>query len=214
MCDRCGDCCRYAYLYRIAGTDKDTEDYGAFLEFTRPALFSVVPGGLMMKARCEHLADDNTCRVYADRPQICRDFLCEKAGGPRPARKERAMKLAEIVMAQEALQRLSALKMPPQAAYRLLKYLKLVDVERAVCEQQRVKLVLSAAGVTEGIVNLEPGTPAHAQFIAEYGKVLETESDLKPFDMKMAELLALLDAAKGNVLSASDLGALEPFFTA
>jgi len=123
------------------------------------------------------------------------------------------MKLGHIVMAQESLQRLAALRMPPQAAYRLLKYLKLVNIEQEVIEKQRVKLIHEVSGTKDGDnVNLAPGTPEHAQYLTKYGATLEAESDLKPFDMKMEELLVVLDGEKGNVLSAADIGTLELFF--
>jgi hypothetical protein len=122
------------------------------------------------------------------------------------------MQLGHLLTARDSFQRLSTLKMPPQTAYRLLKYLRLVEVENAVIEQQRVKLLRAAAGVPEGDVQLTPGSPEHARFIADYADSLETESDLKPCELAFDGLLSALDAEKGNSLSAADLAALEPFF--
>jgi len=125
------------------------------------------------------------------------------------------MKLGQIVMARESFQRLSTLRMPPQTAYRLLKYLKLVTAESEVIERQRINLLRDVSGTKDGEdVNLAPGTPEHTRFLVEYSAALETESDLKPFDMMMDALLATLEAEKGNVLSAADLAAVEPFFEA
>ena len=123
------------------------------------------------------------------------------------------MKLLNVYQARDAWQRLSALRMPPHTAYRLLKYLKRVVAESEVIEQQRVRLVREAAGVKEGEdANLAPGTPGYIQFVTDFGKVLDTESDLKLFDMTLAGLLDLLGKEQGNVLSAQDLGQLEAFF--
>jgi len=123
------------------------------------------------------------------------------------------MKLGQIVMARESFQRLSTLKMPPQTAYRLLKYLKLVTAESEVIEKQRINLIRDVSGTKDGEdVNLAPGTQEHARFLSEYIATLETESDLKPLDMKLDDLLAALAAEQGNVLSAADLGQLEAFF--
>lgn len=123
------------------------------------------------------------------------------------------MKLVNIFIARDAWQRLAALKLPAHTAYRLLKYVKQVSAESEVIEQQRVKLLRDAAGVKEGEeVNLQPGTPEYTQFVAEFGKVLDTDSDLKPFNMTLMGLLDLIGKEQGNALSAQDLGQLEPFF--
>jgi hypothetical protein len=123
------------------------------------------------------------------------------------------MKLVGIFVSREAWQRLAGLKLPPHTAYRLLKYVKQLGSENEVIEQQRIKMIREIAGVGEGEnVSLEPGTPQHAQFATEFGKVLDTESDLKPFSMTIPGLLDLLGKEQGNVLSAQDLAQLEPFF--
>ncbi len=123
------------------------------------------------------------------------------------------MKLVNIFVARDAWQRLAGLKLPAHTAYRLLKYIKRLTVENEVIEQQRVKLVYDAAGVKEGEdASLRPGTPQHVQFATKFGEVLDTDSDLKPFDMTLPSLLDLLGKEQGNVLSAQDLAQLEPFF--
>jgi len=30
------------------------------------------------RRRCENLKDDNTCSVYEDRPDVCREYFCDK----------------------------------------------------------------------------------------------------------------------------------------
>lgn len=124
------------------------------------------------------------------------------------------MKLGEIVTARESFQRLSTLKMPPQMAYRLLKYLKTVTTEIEVIEKQRVGLLRDISGIADGDVKLEPGTPEHMRFLVEYTAALDTDSDLKPAPLKFEDLLAALDGRDGNILSAADLAAIEPFFEA
>jgi len=58
-CTRCGACC---VAPDIAALDK--------------------PLGL----RCPHLGEDNLCRVYENRPQVCRDYqpdeVCERIAAP------------------------------------------------------------------------------------------------------------------------------------
>lgn len=222
-CKRCGQCCRDAYAVHTTKPTKESEAYEKFLEFTRPKTFRKVPDGIMVVAPCEHLAAGNRCDVYNNRPQVCKDFLCEKAiipdGFPSQPpgtfldRKEVFMKLGEIVQARESFKRLSVLKMPPQTAYHLLKYLKLVTAESEIVEKQRTYLVYRISGKTEGEpVKLEPNSPEMAEFLVEYSKVLNTDSELKPFDMTLTTLLDILGDGKDNALSASDLAAIEPFF--
>jgi len=224
-CTRCGECCLVAYVCRISARTKESDAYEAFLASTRPKTFVRVSDGLMVKVPCEHLGKGRVCLVYENRPSVCREFLCEKAKeqipgghpsrspGVASSRKDMVMNLGMIYQARESFLRFASLKMPPQMAYRLLKYLKLVDAEQAVLEQQRVKLIHDVSGTVDGEnVNLAPGTPEHGRFLAQFNELLRTESDLKPFTIKMDEILAALEAEKGNVLCAADLGALEPFF--
>jgi len=125
------------------------------------------------------------------------------------------VKLADVFGAREAWSRLSGLRLPPHTAYRLLKYAKQVTSEYEVIEQQRAKLIRDAAGVKDGEdARLNPGTPEFAAFVAEFGPVLDTESDLKPFDLTLATLLDLIAKDQGNVLAVQDLAQLEPFFKA
>jgi hypothetical protein len=125
------------------------------------------------------------------------------------------MKLAHIYTARDAWQRLAGLKLPAPTAYSLLKYLKQVMAESDVIEQQRVKLIRDIAGAKENEnASLEPGTPGFLKFAEEFTKVLDTDSDLKPVDMKLEILLAEIGKEAGNALSAQDLGQLEPFFGA
>lgn len=123
------------------------------------------------------------------------------------------MKLADVYQAGEAWAQLSTLKIPPMTAYRLMKYAKTVGAEGDLIEQQRVKLIREAAGVTEGEVRLEPGTDQHKQFVEEFNTFLLGDSDLKAMDMSLDSLVSLL-AKDGNMLSVQHLANLEPFFEA
>ncbi len=125
------------------------------------------------------------------------------------------MTLADIFVAREAWKRLAELRMPPHTAYRLLKYAKRVTAEYDVIEQQRAKLIRDASGTTDGEdASLLPGTPEYSAFVADFGAVLDTESDLKPSDMTLDFLLDMIGKEQGNALSAQDLAQLEPFFSA
>jgi hypothetical protein len=124
------------------------------------------------------------------------------------------MQLGNIFEAREAWQHLTSLKLPPHTAYRILKYARKLTAEAEVIEQQRVKLLKERTTADElGQIQFKPGTPEYNDFAVEFaGKFLETEADLKPFDMKLSSLLDLIGKEAGNLLSVQDLGRLEPFF--
>lgn len=120
------------------------------------------------------------------------------------------MKLGNVVLASDAFNHLATLRMPPQMAYRLLKYGRLLSAERELAEQQRIAIVRKVSGIAEGNVTLEPGTPEYQQFVTEYGEALEVKSDLAPLDLTLDELLEAIGS--DGALSITDLGNLEPLF--
>lgn len=124
------------------------------------------------------------------------------------------MKLGYIWNAREAFGRLAQLRKPPKLAYRLLKYLRKINVELDLCETQRQKCVYEAAGENLGAtdINLSPGTPEFDAFIAKFNEFLATDSDLEPLDLGMDALIDGLDSEPGNAMSENDLALLEPFF--
>jgi Fe-S-cluster containining protein len=77
-CDRCARCCQ-EFTFPLGGNKAWMVEMQAFLEFIRPDLFSGVPGGLRIHARCRHLDDGNRCVIYGERPDVCQRFLCSKA---------------------------------------------------------------------------------------------------------------------------------------
>jgi hypothetical protein len=123
------------------------------------------------------------------------------------------MKLVNIFLSREAWQHLNSLKMPPITGYKLMKYVKTIEAESRIVEEQRTKFILEATGAKEGeMVSIEPNTPQMAQFLKQFNEAMALESDLKPFDMQLDSLLALLGKEQENALSVSDLVQLEPFF--
>jgi hypothetical protein len=123
------------------------------------------------------------------------------------------MKLVNVYVSKDAMTRLVGQKMPAGLAYRILKYSRLFDAEFSIIEQKRMAIIREVTGTPEGgAVTVEPGTPAYAEIVRKVNEVLDLESDLKPSDLKMDDIVAALDAEKGNALSAVDLAELEPFF--
>jgi len=123
------------------------------------------------------------------------------------------MKLGEVFNAMNSWRALAVVKMQPQMAYRVLKYVKLVSAEWEIVEKQRVALLYEISGVAEGLdVRLEPGTPELEEYAKRFNEVLQTESDLEPFDGSLEEIMAVVRDNESNVLSVSDLAMLEGFF--
>lgn len=87
-CDNCGACCRTWPVLASAG-DADREPRIRELADALPgaaedACFRLDP--LPAQQACRFLAADARCRIYATRPQVCRDFApgsaqCQEARG-------------------------------------------------------------------------------------------------------------------------------------
>jgi Fe-S-cluster containining protein len=77
LCTYCpGKCCRY-FALPIENPDcwKDFEYIRWYLLHERAAVF-LEDGDwyLLVHNRCKHLDEDNRCRRYETRPQVCRDY--------------------------------------------------------------------------------------------------------------------------------------------
>lgn len=124
------------------------------------------------------------------------------------------MLLGTIFQSISAWQKLSAIPLKPRIAYQILKYTKLVGDEHALAEKQRVALIHELTDTKEGEdAKLEPNTPEFAAYVARFNEIMQTESDLKPIDMELREVIDALDD-KEESLSVQDLVLLEPFFKA
>lgn len=123
------------------------------------------------------------------------------------------MKLGHIYQSIQAWQTLSALKMEPQTAYRILKYAKLVSVEYDIAEKQRVALIREITGTADGVdATIEPGTDQFADYVARFNEILATDSDLVNYNGSLFDVLAAIGKNQTNELSVQDLGKLEIFF--
>lgn len=78
-CLKCGQCCK-----RIAFRFAPPEYNRLLIEahYGRP----VQDIWLRIRHRCKQLDENNRCIIYKDRPQQCRDFLCQVATGDIPPR--------------------------------------------------------------------------------------------------------------------------------
>jgi len=124
------------------------------------------------------------------------------------------MRLSEVFQSMNSWQVLTALKMTPKMAYKLLKYVKLVSVEYDIADKQRVQLIHELTGTQPGMsANIEPGTPEHEEYARRFTEILNTECALMPSGLTLESVLDAVAKEQGNVLSARDLVVLEPFFT-
>jgi Fe-S-cluster containining protein len=94
-CTSCGDCCRYFLIplpqdWRI-NVRHNRDDFRKWLELHHGA--KVVDNDLRMNCYvpsvrvdtpCSWLTKDNKCKHYADRPDICKRFLCRDAAKGMP----------------------------------------------------------------------------------------------------------------------------------
>lgn len=77
-CTRClgSTCC--TYITEALGTLRAKSDFDHLLwqvSHEGVEVYRDTDGWyLLIRGRCEHLGPDGGCRIYADRPQICRDY--------------------------------------------------------------------------------------------------------------------------------------------
>lgn len=123
------------------------------------------------------------------------------------------MKLGNVFNAMRSWGALASMKMNPQVAYKILKYLRLVSAESDIIEKQRIALVHEITNTKEGeAVQIKPDTDEFREYIARFNEVLFTESDLKPCDLYFNEVMEALNNDQNEVLSIQDMLLLEPFF--
>ena len=123
------------------------------------------------------------------------------------------MKLGEVFQSIEAWRKLSSVNMKPKLAYEVLKYTRLVGDEHAIAEKQRVVLFREIANAKDGEdAEIKPETPEFVEFVTKFNEILSQESSLEKINLELRAVVDALDG-KDDVLSISDLAALEPFFT-
>jgi len=71
LCLECGRCCNGVYFKSIKllhGDRIDLFDVTYTPKYQGDFVLSSLP--------CQQLNPDNTCKIYEDRPRVCRDFQC------------------------------------------------------------------------------------------------------------------------------------------
>jgi Fe-S-cluster containining protein len=74
LCEECGaGCCRYTLL-KIDKGEADTIDWWKTIGAEFLCETDVGEVAYKRHTPCQHIGDDNKCKIYADRPKVCRDF--------------------------------------------------------------------------------------------------------------------------------------------
>jgi len=78
ICKKCGDCCLFTTV-KMKNNSFDKE-YMDFLEKTRPNMFLFSDDNKTMRIIAPCICfdrADNSCKIYEDRPEKCKNYFCE-----------------------------------------------------------------------------------------------------------------------------------------
>lgn len=81
LCDYCtGKCCRYFALAIDAPTEwEDFENYRWYILHEHAAIFTEDDNWfLLVSTKCKNLGDDNYCKNYEHRPDVCRIYSTDR----------------------------------------------------------------------------------------------------------------------------------------
>jgi Fe-S-cluster containining protein len=81
LCDFCsGKCCQYFSLpIDLPTTWDDFDSIRWYLAHGQTLVYTVKEQWyLLVKSRCQYLTDDNRCRIYFNRPKICREYTTDQ----------------------------------------------------------------------------------------------------------------------------------------
>lgn len=70
-CQRCGKCCKVVLLEIPHLPSEDDQNLYMMRGIIRKDKTLAIP------CKCMHLGDDNLCKIYKNRPNVCRKFTCE-----------------------------------------------------------------------------------------------------------------------------------------
>jgi len=123
------------------------------------------------------------------------------------------MKIKEIIEAKDAWLDLINQKFSIRLSYKLSKYIKLIESELKVIEEEKSKLVKEKYGVKGE--NEEWSIPQEKikDFYDELNEFFESDSDVEEFDMSMDDLISELEKNDDNVINIVNIVKLEPFFS-
>ena len=120
------------------------------------------------------------------------------------------MLLREIVNAQKAWTEIADQKMDVRASFVLMKYIKRLDEELKLFNEQRTRIVNEFSEKSDGEQTI-PKEKAQT-VIQMLNDLMNIESDIPLIDMTLDELVQSLQMNPGNTISTTALVCIEPFF--
>jgi Fe-S-cluster containining protein len=78
VCERCGECCKKLYILLASNDIERIKKLGHALDsFSESEQLGEYKGKRVLKkvdSKCIFLSDDNLCKIYDSRPEICRKY--------------------------------------------------------------------------------------------------------------------------------------------
>ncbi|MHA2344803.1 MAG: YkgJ family cysteine cluster protein [Candidatus Hodarchaeales archaeon] len=74
VCNRCAACCKRLQLSAALNPQMNELIRAHYGREIKPGVVWKV--AITISHRCKQLTDGNMCRIYAKRPQLCREFDC------------------------------------------------------------------------------------------------------------------------------------------
>ncbi len=122
------------------------------------------------------------------------------------------MLLGQVFKGNNIWKKLTTISMEPLVAYKILKYIKLVEAEFVIADNQRVVLLRKITGTKEGEnAQIKPNTSEFTEYVAKFNEILSVECALEKFDLTLETVLTSIKE-EGYTLTVQDLILLEPFF--
>ena len=122
------------------------------------------------------------------------------------------MLLGQVFQSTDSWTKLSRINMRPKIALAILRYSKAVSAEYVLVEEKRKALIHEITKTEPGTeAKIEPGSKELTEYVNSFKEILQLESDMIQFHLKLSEVVDAVDE-KDETLTVQDLAVLEPFF--
>lgn len=74
-CNKCGECCKY-----LTFTIKNVKRNPLLLDYYKKHGCRIEGEMIVVPSRCQHLDENNLCKIYPDRPSLCKVFKGQSFG--------------------------------------------------------------------------------------------------------------------------------------
>lgn len=83
-CIKCGNCCKRFEAVIDQEKEENARTIAAIKKVFADGKMKMVLSRydqikIRIEGPCQHLDENNRCRIYEDRPDICKNFYCEKS---------------------------------------------------------------------------------------------------------------------------------------